>query len=160
MTHDPEPLPASAEPGPPATEPGFVERRSRPTPMFSRYTFLGGRRRSATEGESYVDLYDPATAALALVFFALTVFDAVATVYYIDHAQGTELNPLAQWMLDQGRMVFVFAKGVPTFLMLLFVMVHKNFRFGRMALAIGFSFYLLLAGWHLILQIQALVYVL
>jgi hypothetical protein len=91
-----------------------------------------------------------------LVFFALTVFDAVATVYYIDHVNGSEFNPIAQWMLDRGRVFFVFAKGVPTMLMLLFVMVHKNFRYGRAALAAGFTFYLALACYHLFLQVHAL----
>ena len=120
--------------------------------MLSRYTFFGGRRRS---GGAYVDIYPLRTAIVILVFFALTVFDAVATVYYIDHVRGTEANPIAQWMLDRGRMFFVFAKGVPTMLLLLFVLLHKNFRYGRAALAVGFSFYFLLTGYHVLLQILA-----
>jgi hypothetical protein len=137
----------------------FVDRRQRPTPMISRYTFLGGRRRSFRSVDhktgSYVDLYDPRTAILMLVFFTLTVFDAVATVYYIDHVDGTEFNPIAQWMLDRGRVFFVFAKGVPTMVLLLFVLIHKNFRYGRAAIGVGFGFYFLLTVYHLVLQALA-----
>jgi hypothetical protein len=136
--------------------PGFVDRRRRPTPMLSRYTFFGGRRQafqSPHEAEdSYVDLYNTRQVTLVLVFFALTIFDAIATVYYIDHAHGSEWNPIADWMLQRGRIFFVLAKGVPTGLMLLFVMIHKNFRYGRIALAIGFGFYFLLGVYHVFLQ--------
>jgi hypothetical protein len=139
--------------------PGFVDRRKRPTPMLSRYTFFGGRRRtfhSANDAEdSYVDLYDRRLVTLVLVFFALTIFDAIATVYYIDHAHGSEWNPIADWMLNHGRVFFMLAKGVPTGLMLLFVMIHKNFRYGRIALAIGFGFYFLLGVYHVFLQSAA-----
>jgi hypothetical protein len=139
--------------------PGFVERRRRPTPMVSKYTFFGGRRREfRSEEESrdaYVDVYDRRLAALVLVFFALTMFDAVATVYYIDHAHGSEANPIADWMLRQGRPYFVLAKGLPTALLLLFVMIHKNFRYGRLALAVGFGFYFLLGIYHVTLQVLA-----
>ena len=137
----------------------IVDRRKRPTPMLSRYSFVGGRRRdfrSNVEGQdAYVDVYDQPLAALVLVFFALTIFDAIATVYYIDHAHGSEWNPLAAWMLKQGRLYFVLAKGIPTALLLLFVMIHKNFRYGRIALSIGFGFYFLLGIYHVTLQLLA-----
>lgn len=142
------------------TEPNQVvapppfERRKRPTPMLSRYSFVGGRRGgvAADALDSYVDLYDRRLVALVLVFFALTVFDAVATVYYIDHIHGSEWNPIADWMLRQGRGFFVLAKGIPTALLTLFVLLHKNFRYGKIALAIGFGFYFLLGVYHLTLQ--------
>lgn len=142
--------------------PGFVERRRRPTRALSRYSLFGGRRRGLGSPErsrdSYVDRYRPRLVALILVFFALTVFDAIATVWFIDHARGAEWNPIADWMLRQGRVFFVFAKGVPTALMLLFVMIHKNFVYGRIALAIGFGFYLALGVYHVVLQVMALLY--
>ena len=106
---NPEP-PAADRPGP---QRGFVERRQRPTPMLSRYSFSGGRRgefRSDVEAsDAYVNVYDARLGVLVLVFFALTMFDAIATVYYIDHAHGSEWNPIAAWMLRQGRGYFVLA---------------------------------------------------
>ncbi len=136
-----------------------MERRRRPTPMVSRFSFFGGRRGSHLANrpdESYVDVYDLRSAILVLVFFGLTVFDAIATVYYIDHVHGSEWNPIADWLLQQGRIIFVLGKGVPTALLLLFVMIHKNYRYGRVALTIGFGFYFLLSVYHVVLQVYAL----
>ena len=156
---DDAPIPAASAAARGPGSPGFVERRKRPTPMVSRYTFVGGRRRdfrSQDEArDSYVDVYDRRLAMLVLVFFALTMFDAIATVYYIDHAHGSEANPIADWMLRQGRPYFVLAKGLPTALLLLFVMIHKNFRYGRLALGLGFGFYFLLGIYHVTLQVLA-----
>jgi hypothetical protein len=141
-------------------EPGFVDRRKRPTPMLSRYTFFGGRRGACEAAgrhqDTYVDVYSSRQALLVLVFFGLTIFDAAATIYYIDHVRGTEWNPIAQWLLNQGNVLFLLGKGMPTGLLLLFVMIHKNFRYGKFALGVGFTFYFLLTLYHLLLQAMAL----
>jgi hypothetical protein len=156
----------AADNSPPATErPGTVypkrgpDRRQRPTPMLSRYSFLGGQRQSGRRtGEVenvYVDVYSPRLVVLLLLFFALTVLDSVSTLVYLGKG-GQELNPIAQWLIDQGGMFFVLAKGIVSGLCLLFVMLHKTFRPARVALAIGFAFYFALAGYHLVLQVMAL----
>jgi hypothetical protein len=135
------------------------DRRKRPTSMLSRYTFFGGRRvagRRAEEMENvYVDVYSMRLVALLLLFFTLTVIDSVSTLIYLGKG-GRELNPIAQWMIEQGNMFFVLAKGIVSGLCLLFVMLHKNFKPARLALGVGFSFYFLLAAYHLVLQIAAL----
>src|SRR5262245_23533407 len=86
------------------------DRRRRPTPMISRYTFFGGRRRAGRrEGETeniYVDVYSTRLVVLLLFFFAFTVIDSVSTLIYLGKG-GEELNPIAQWMIDQGGMFFV-----------------------------------------------------
>lgn len=134
------------------------DRRRRPTPMVSLHTFFGGRRRQARRvGEAegaFVDLYSPRLAVLLLVFFTLTVFDSVATLFYLSKG-GEELNPIAQWMIDQGNTEFVVIKGVLTGMCVLFVMLHKNFRYARCAIAVGFSFYFALAIYHIVLQVHA-----
>ena len=125
--------------------------------MLSRYSFFGGRRRGprrAAEREgAFVDVYSPRLAALLLVFFGLTVFDSVATLYYLRKG-GTELNPIARWMISLGNVEFVLLKGGLTALCVLFVLLHKNFRYARGAIVIGFSFYFALAIYHVILQVQ------
>lgn len=127
--------------------------------MVSRHTFFGGRRvagrRSGETENAYVDVYKPRLVALLLLFFSLTVIDSVSTLIYLGKG-GRELNPLAQWLIDQGGTFFVMAKGIVSGLCLLFVMLHKNFSAARVALAVGFAFYLLLAAYHLVLQIAAL----
>lgn len=134
------------------------DRRKRPTPMFSRYTFFGGRRRGARrtyerEG-AFVDLYEPRLAILVAAFFFLTVLDSVSTVIYLRKG-GTELNPIAQAMLDQGETAFVMIKGSLTMICALFVLLHKNFRYANLALGTGFTFYAALAIYHIVLQIHA-----
>ena len=140
-------------------KPRGQDRRQRPTPMISRYTFFGGRRRSGRrQGEKenvYVDVYSPQLVMLLLVFFSLTVIDSVSTLIYLGKG-GRELNPIAQWMIDQGSTFFVVLKGVLSGVCLLFVMLHKNFKPARTALAVGFGFYFLLGVYHLVLQIRAL----
>ncbi len=135
------------------------DRRVRPTPMISRYTFLGGRRkqgrRTDEKEDVYVDVYSPKLVMLLLVFFSLTVIDSVSTLIYLGKG-GQELNPIAQWMIDQGSTFFVVMKGVLSGVCLLFVMLHKNFKPARTALGVGFSFYFLLGLYHLVLQIRAL----
>jgi len=135
------------------------DRRRAPTPMLSRYSFVGGRReagRRLGEAENiYVDVYSPRLILLLLLFFSLTVVDSVSTLIYLGKG-GRELNPIAQWLIDQGGMFFVTAKGVLSGLCLLFVMLHKTFKPARVALGIGFAFYFALAGYHLVLQILAL----
>lgn len=142
-----------------AQMPRGPDRRKRPTPMISRYTFLGGRRQGGRrDGETadiYVDVYSKQLVGLMVLFFALTVIDSVSTLIYLGKG-GRELNPIAQWMIDQGGLFFVGVKGVLSALCLLFVMLHKNFRPARVALGVGFTFYFLLGLWHLILQVRAL----
>ncbi|MFH0945207.1 MAG: DUF5658 family protein [Planctomycetota bacterium] len=126
--------------------------------MLSRYSFLGGRRRSLRRQQeregAFVDLYSRRLSLLLLTFFSLTVFDSVATLLYLRKG-GEELNPVANWMIEQGDLSFVIMKGVLTALCVMFVLLHKNFRYARYAIGVGFSFYFALAIYHIVLQIQA-----
>ncbi|RKY19715.1 MAG: hypothetical protein DRQ55_10020 [Planctomycetota bacterium] len=134
------------------------DRRQRPTPMLSRWSLRAGRRKGGRRGdeseETFVDLYDARVVSLLVFFFILTVFDSVATLSYLGKG-GRELNPVAQWMINQGASFFVVAKGVLSGLCLMFVLLHKNFKPARIALGIGFGFYLILGLYHLVLQIRA-----
>ncbi len=154
----PADLPRPDAPQAASSFPRGPDRRTRPTPILSRYTFFGGRRRGGRrDGEahnSFVDLYSPRLAALLLVFFALTVVDSVATVFYLQKG-GQELNPIARAMLEHGNVAFVLYKGSLTAVCILFVMLHKNFRYARYAVIVGFVFYFALAIYHTVLQVRA-----
>lgn len=135
------------------------ERRTRPTPALSAYSFWRGRRQAVrAEGSregSFVDIYNPRLAILLLFFFFFTVVDSVSTLVYLEKG-GREVNPVAQWMIDQGGDFFILTKGLISAACILFIMVHKNFKYSRIAIIIGFSFYLALTIYHIILQIIAL----
>jgi len=135
------------------------DRRINPTPFLSRYSFLGGKRhhyrRGIEEDSAYVDLYNQRMVIFLLIFFILTVIDSVSTLIYIDKG-GRELNPVAQWMMNQGDYFFILCKGVLTGVCILFVMIHKNFKYSRLAILVGFAFYFILAIYHMVLQIKGI----
>ncbi|MFO0984727.1 MAG: DUF5658 family protein [Planctomycetota bacterium] len=128
-----------------------VDRRQRPTPLISRYSLYGGRRHHARRGDeretAYVDLYEPRLVLFLLTFFVLTVIDSVSTVAFLQIG-GKEINPVAIWMLSKGPRFFVVLKGALTAVLIVFAMMHKNFRHSRYAIGIGFGFYFLLALYH------------
>lgn len=112
-------------------------------------------RRDGEGAATYVDLYSTRLVFFLLIFFVLTTIDSVSTLIYLDKG-GKELNPVAQWMMDQGDYFFIFCKGILTGLCLLFVMIHKNFKYSRVAIFAGFSFYFFLTIYHMVLQIKAI----
>ena len=59
-------------------------------------------------------------------------------------------------MIDQGDTFFILCKGILTGVCILFVMIHKNFKYSRIAIFIGFGFYFLLAIYHIVLQVRAM----
>ena len=66
----------------------FTDRRKRPTPFVSRYTFWGGRRKLIRREEdkrkhNFVDLYSPSLLIILLVVLiltSLTVADSVTSI--------------------------------------------------------------------------------
>lgn len=135
------------------------ERRQRPTPALSVYSFWRGRRKTASvtakHEQFFVDVYNIRLAILLLMFFLFTVVDSVSTLIYLEKG-GREINPVAQWMIDQGADFFILTKGGLSALCILFVMIHKNFKYSRIALLMGFVFYFGLTLYHIVLQIKAL----
>lgn len=135
------------------------DRRKQPTPFLSRYSFFGGRRyyhrRTAEADCAYIDLYSQRLVAFLLVFFVLTVIDSVSTLIYLDKG-GREFNPIAQWMIDQGDTFFILCKGGLTAVCIIFIMIHKNFKYSRQAIYTGFAFYFALSIYHLVLQIKSM----
>lgn len=150
----------TSAPGDAGSEPQrkVEDRRRQATPMLSKHSLFGGRRRAPRRNHehegSFIDVYSPRLVMLITFFFFLTVLDSVSTVIYLRKG-GTELNPVAQWMLDQGEIEFILIKGTLTAMCALFVLLHKNFRYAKGAIGIGFGFYFALAIYHIVLQVKA-----
>jgi hypothetical protein len=127
------------------------DRRSQPTPMFSRFAWFGGRRvqsRRGTEQEgSFVDTHGWGLFLTVTVIVMLNFFDAFFTVLYLSFG-GHELNPIVQFSLDGGIWWFISLKSVGIGLCLLFLTLTKNSLFSRLGLAVIFTGYLALIGWH------------
>ncbi len=128
------------------------DRRTQPTPRLSRYALLGGRRGSVRRAEeregSFVDRYGFGV-VLAIGWTAL--MNAGDSVFTLVHLQsgGIELNPVADSLLQTGRLGFVALKALLMTAALLVLAVHKNFSLARVGLWIAAGSYTLLNLYHL-----------
>lgn len=131
-----------------------ADRRVRPTPRFSRYTFRGGRRktirRTAEEEGSYVDRYRSLVVAAAAWVALMNIGDSFFTLVHLQ-AGGIELNPVAAELLKTGRLGFVLWKSLMITLALIVLVLHKNFWMARLGLWISAVGYTCLNLYHLTL---------
>ncbi|MBI5434497.1 MAG: hypothetical protein HZA52_16805 [Planctomycetes bacterium] len=128
------------------------DRRNRPTPRFSRFTFLGGRRRkprreSELEG-AFVDQYSGRLLVLLCWIAVMNSADSFFTLVHLQNG-GIELNPVAGAMLGLGRLGFVTMKGTLITIPLLVLCQHKNFAIARAGLWLASGAYTLLLAYHL-----------
>ena len=112
------------------------DRRKRPTPMFSRFLFIGRRRwNRRTEDPKkryYVDRFGRKAWAAVAVILLLCGADAAFTAYHLSQG-ATEANPVVAWMMDDLGMLWPIAKYLITAAGLFFLLVHKNFTLARIA---------------------------
>jgi hypothetical protein len=122
--------------------------------MFSRYSFLGGRRRGIRREDeregAFVDLYGPGILAIVLLVVGLNIFDSFFTLVYLQRG-GLEANPIVQLLLDQGMATFVLVKNLVIGFALCMLCVCKNFSYARLGLQIAIWVYSLLAVYHIFL---------
>jgi hypothetical protein len=121
--------------------------------MFSRYTLLGRRqafRRSSEGGNAYVDRYSPLMMAGLVSIVVLCVLDALFTLLYLQRG-GSELNPIMAAAIEVGVVPFLMIKNGLTILGVLFLCLHKNFRFVRPLISGILILYVLLLLYHLYL---------
>ena len=126
------------------------DRRRRPTPILSRYSFWGGRRREAGDSPGFVDVYSFRAWVLLNLFLALNLLDGHFTLLFLQRG-GQEANPVAVWLLDQGMGVFLGVKGLGVGLGAALFCVLKNFPNARKGVVIVLGFYAALLVYHLVL---------
>jgi uncharacterized protein DUF5658 len=138
----------------PAHRPRGPDRRSRPTSIFSRHVWFGGRRsgdrRSAGDANTYVDLYEPWLAGALVAIGTLCAVDAVFTLLYLQHG-GVEANPVMAQLIETGSQTFVLVKCGVTNVGLLVLCLHKNFRWVKQVVCALLVVYALLFVYHLYL---------
>jgi len=131
-----------------------ADRRSRPTPRFSRFTISGGRRvdvrREFERDGTYVDRYGSVLLGVVLWVSLMNIGDSFFTIRHLQHG-GIELNPIAQQLLRSGKAGFVLWKGVLIGLALMVLVLHKNFSLARMGLWVSAGGYTVLCLYHLYL---------
>lgn len=130
------------------------DRRTQPTPRFSRYTFFGGRRRGGRrDGEKeniFVDHYSPRLFAVMCWIGLMNIGDSFFTLHHIQSG-AIELNPVAAWMLSTGRFGFVVLKCALITIPLVVLTLHKNFTLARMGIWTAACAYTVLFAYHIAL---------
>jgi hypothetical protein len=127
------------------------DRRKRPTPMLSRWTFVGRRRGGRRDGEMDFVYVDRPGTWMLLAFLAVVGLSLLDAWYTLDHLQrgATEANPVMRAALDLSDQAFVLIKTVITVLGAGFLCLHKNWPLGRMCLVVALLGYSALLCYHL-----------
>ena len=157
----PEPAPEAqtiqAAPGAVSEDPPRYrgpDRRQRPTPRFSRYTFFGGRRRRGRrDGETegiFVDQYSGRLLGIMLWIALMNAGDSFFTLLHLQSG-AIELNPVAGAMLGTGRIGFVLLKSALITIPLIVLTLHKNFPLARIGIWTAAGAYTLLFAYHIAL---------
>lgn len=145
-------VPSPSQPlGSPPSQQRGADRRQRPTPRLSRFSFRGGRRRDARRGgegvNSFVDQYGLTVWGLLLWVALMNAADSFFTLLHLQNG-AVEVNPFAVWMLSTGRLGFVALKSILITLPLVVLCLHKNFPLARIGLFIAAGTYTLLCAYH------------
>ena len=101
----------------PISQRDIPDRRQRPTPVLSRYTFWGQRRHNRRGQDAkqnyYADRFQPKIMAWALLILAFSTLDGLFTLYHISQG-ATGANPLLNFCLSQGWSYFLALKTLIT----------------------------------------------
>jgi len=131
------------------------DRRRRPTPMLSRYSFFGRRKYIRRDEDKdkhiYVDRYSLRTLLFILAILLLGIADAILTLYHINTNQAKELNPIMDFFLRISPHIFFNVKYVVTALCLLVLCLHKNLPIVKHLLNAVFVIYLIIIINHIYL---------
>lgn len=127
---------------------GRSDRRKRPTPIFSQYTFRGGRRKLVRRRDDkkvhvFVDLYSTRLMIAVLALICLSSLDAYLTLTLIAKGKVVEANPVMAYFLDVGIMHFTLTKFAITATALIILCIFKNVSITRISIPVALKIYLL-----------------
>ena len=105
------------------------DRRQEKTPLFSKYSLKGRRialRREDDRLKLFVpDRHSPKTFAIILTIVMLSMLDAILTLELIGRG-ASELNPIMDYYLNFGPLVFFWTKYLLTFASTLLILFHQE----------------------------------
>ena len=130
------------------------DRRKKPTPGLSRYTFFGrrktNRRIEGREKGGYVDRYSTAIFFLLTLILGLNILDSFFTMMILD-VDGRELNPIVQSVMDlHGDGFWIWKFGIVSTCLIL-LCLHSGFKWVRSILIAVTAIYLLVVLYQLLL---------
>ena len=128
-----------------------LDRRQRPTSIFSRFALSGRRRGGRRDGETrniYVDRYSSEEWLLASGVLVLSFADLVFTLVHLS-VGGKEANPVMDWFLQiGGTHAFTIAKTAFTLLGVSVLLLHVRFDRVKVLMRLAFALYLALFVFH------------
>jgi len=132
------------------------DRRRCPTPVISKYTFSGGKRKKARREEDkkkciFVDLYSTRLLIAVSFLLSLSCIDAYLTLALIEKGSVVELNPLMAFFLNFGVFQFSAIKFIITALSLIVLCLFKNVNITRIAVPVAMKIYLIVIMYELYL---------
>lgn len=124
------------------------DRRKRPTPIMSKYTFYGGQRKTVRRGKDkkehiYVDLYSARLLIAVTSLLLLSCLDAFLTLELIGKGYAVEANPIMAYFLDYGTTPFAAVKFFITSFCLTILCLFKNVKITRLSLPFAIKMYLI-----------------
>ncbi len=133
-----------------------ADRRGAPTPIFSRYTFWGGQRKTIRRGTDekkhlFVDLYSTRLLIAVLSLIFLSCFDGFLTLFLIEKGNVIEANPVMAYFLGFGALAFTLFKFNITALALTIMVLFKNVRITKYCLPFALSVYIAIIIYELYL---------
>jgi hypothetical protein len=132
-----------------------LDRRRQRAPHFSKYGLTGRREALRRKGDRH-GLYGPdrhnhKTFFLILLIVALSVLDAIFTLNLVSHG-ATELNPVMDYYLRQGPLLFFMTKYLLTFASVLLILFYQNAFLFRTRLRVRSLFLLFAVSLALVVQ--------
>ena len=131
------------------------DRRMKPTPMLSRYTLLGRRKKVRREEDRrrhiYVDQYSLRFFVLLMAILLLGTADAFLTLHHVHVNNAEELNPIMDFFLGISPEIFFNVKYILTALCLTVLCLHKNLPIVKYLLGVVFLIYFVIVLNHLYL---------
>ena len=122
------------------------DRRKRPTPGLSRYTFFGRRkmmrRKADWQKGGYVDRYSSILFFFLISIIGLNVLDAFFTLMILD-LKGWEANPVVQSVINLYGTKFWIWKFSIVSISLALLCLHSRFRLVReLIVAVGCLYFM------------------
>ncbi|NWG03093.1 MAG: hypothetical protein HXY44_09585 [Syntrophaceae bacterium] len=108
------------------------DRREKPTPALSRYTFYGRRkdirRKAEQQKGGYVDQYSSSLFFVLVLIVGLNILDAFFTLMILD-LKGWEANPVVRSVIDLYGTEFWIWKFSIVSVSIALLCLHSRFRF-------------------------------
>ncbi len=133
-----------------------ADRRGGPTPIFSRYTFWGGQRKTIRRGTDekkhlFVDIYSNRLLIAVISLISLSCLDGFLTLFLIERGSVIEANPIMAYFLGFGAFYFTLIKFNITAMALTVMVLFKNLRITKHCLPFAISVYIAIIIYELYL---------